>query len=143
MYIKQLSVFVENRTGMLQDVAEVLSAHGINIVSLSMADTSEFGLLRILVSDPEKACVVLREANFSAVLTDVIAVKFPSRVGMLERFLKILSNAQINVEYMYIVNTEGASMVVKASDPEKAVAAIKEAGIDLAGEEVYHLDYPF
>ena len=138
--MKQLSVFVENRTGMLQDVAEVLSQNGINIVALSMADTSEFGLLRILVSDPEKGCQVLQNAHFSAVLTEVIAVKLPRHVGTLEQFLKLLSDAQINVEYMYMVNTHAASMVLKASDPERALKAISQAGIQLAGEELYHLN---
>lgn len=128
MFIKQLSVFIENREGRLEQVTEVLKRENVNIVSLSLADTSEYGMLRMIVNDPEKAKKVLKESGFSAMLTDVIAVRLPHEVGMLQKLLKVLYSADINIEYMYALATgkDNASMIVKTSDGEKALKALEE-----------------
>lgn len=128
MFIKQLSVFIENREGRLEQVTEVLKRENVNIVSLSLADTSEYGMLRMIVNDPEKAKKVLKENGFSAMLTDVIAVRLPHEVGMLQKLLNVLYSAEINIEYMYALATgkDNASMIVKTSDGEKALKALEE-----------------
>lgn len=127
MFVKQLSVFIENREGRLEHVTEVLKNENINIVSLSLADTSEYGMLRMVVNDPERAKKILKEKGFSAMLTDVIAVRLPHEVGMLQKLLNVLYSADINIEYMYALATgkENASMIVKASDGEKALKALE------------------
>lgn len=137
MFIKQLSVFMENRPGRLEKVTEVLSKNEINIVSMSMSDTSEYGLLRVIVSDPLNAKVILMENGFSAVITDVIAVKLSHRIGMLADLLHTLHKAELNVEYMYVLSTrkDSASVVVKASDPETAVSVLKAANLEILEEE--------
>lgn len=127
MFVKQLSVFIENREGRLERVTEVLKQENINIVSLSLADTSEYGVLRMVVSDPDKGKKVLKDNGFSAMLTDVIAVRLPHEVGMLHKLLQVLYSADINIEYMYALATgkDNASMIVKASDPNEAVKVLE------------------
>ena len=90
MFVKQLSVFMENREGRLEQAAEVLKQQEINILSLSMADTTEYGMLRMVVSDPEQAQSALRENGFSAMLTDVLAVRLENKVGELHRLTHVL-----------------------------------------------------
>ena len=133
MFIKQLSIFIENRSGRLEEVTETLKVNQINIVSLSLADTSEYGMLRLVVSDPVAAKAALADNGFSAMLTDVLAVKLPHKIGMLQVLLKAISDETINIEYMYALATgyENASMIIKVSNPEKAIEAIKRAGLDL------------
>ncbi len=135
MFVKQLSVFIENRAGRLEQVTEVLKNNEINIVSLSLADTSEYGLLRMIVSDPAKGKAVLRESGFSATLTDVVAVRLEHKIGMLQSFLKIIRESGENVEYMYALATgaTNASMIVKTSNPEKTAKALIAAGMQTYG----------
>ena len=140
MYIKQLTVFIENREGRLEKVSETLKANGINIASLSLADTSEYGLLRMIVSDPEKAKQVLKENGFSAMLTDVLAVRIADEIGMLQPLLKALSDKTLNIEYMYALTNGGhnAAMIIKVNNLEKAVAAINDSNLELISpEEAY------
>lgn len=133
MYIKQLSVFIENRKGRLEQVTDTLKKNGVNIVSLSLADTNEYGLLRLIVSDPEKAKKVLREDGFSAMLTEVLAVKLQYEVGTLQGLLKLLSDADLNIEYMYALATgeRNGSMIIKTSDLEVAHRTLKEGGMEV------------
>lgn len=135
MIIKQLSVFIENRTGRLENVTETLKDNDINITSLSLADTSEFGMLRMIVSNPSEGKRVLKEAGFSAMLTDVIAVKLPHKIGMLHELLKVLDD--VNIEYMYALATnENAAMILKISDNKAAIAALEKGGFELVHEDV-------
>lgn len=122
MLIKQLSVFIENRNGRLERITEVLSEHNINIASFSLADTMEYGMLRMIVSDPERGKQVLKEEGFTAMLTDVIAVKIAQRPGTLHEILKLLFEAGLSVEYMYTLNTSGdnTSIVMKVSNFDDA-----------------------
>lgn len=140
MFVRQLSVFIENRKGRLEEVTDTLRKNDVNIVSLSLADTNEYGLLRMIVSDPEKARTVLKEDGFSAMLTDVLAVKLQYKVGTLQALLKILSDVDLNIEYMYALATgeRNGSMIIKPSDPEAAVKALKEGGMELYDAETVY-----
>lgn len=130
--MKQLSIFLENRAGRLEEVLRVLTEENINILSLSMADTSEYGMLRLLVSDPEKGRAALKERGFSATLTDVLALKMEHKVGELHRVLRILCDAGVNIEYMYALCTETdeAAMALKVSDLAMAEKLVADAGIE-------------
>lgn len=133
MLIKQLSVFLENREGRLEKVTETLLNHNININSFSLADTKEYGLLRMIVSDPDKAKEVLKEEGFSAMLTNVIAVKLPQQVGGIHKLLKELASNNVNVEYMYTMITIGndASIILKLGNMENAVSTLEKLGYEL------------
>ena len=121
MFAKQLTVFVENRTGRLCDVLEVLKANHVNILSLSLADTTEFGLLRLIVDQPALGREKLTENGFSSMLSDVSIIRITHAVGALQDLLKTLDRNGINIEYMYGLSIEGeeAYVVLKASDSEK------------------------
>ena len=101
MTIKQLSVFLENREGRLEEVLTTLKEEKINIISLSLADTSDYGMLRILVEEPERGRDALKAKGFSATLSDIVAVTLPHKIGALQETLHILYEAGINIEYMY------------------------------------------
>lgn len=133
MVIKQLSVFIENTKGRLERVTEALKESEINIASFSLADTSEYGLLRMIVSDPEEGKKVLKEEGFSAMITDVIAVKIAQKPGTLHEVLKCLSDADISVEYMYTLATVGkdTSIIMKLSDLDKGIMLLKSNGFEL------------
>ena len=133
MFLNQISVFLENRTGRLDDVLEILKVNNINILSLSLADTSDFGLLRMIVSDSEKCKVSLKEAGFSAHLTPVIAVKLSHQVGQLQAILSELDKAGINIEYMYAMATgnNDASIVIRTADVESTAQVLEKMGIEL------------
>lgn len=142
MLIKQVSVFIENKPGRLLAITKVLTDNGINIVSISLSDTSEYGLLRLIVSDPEGARLVLMENGFSAMLTDVLAVRLPNGIGKLQEMLQVITEKEQSIEYMYILATGGGndSMILKSSDPVHAAKALKEGGFELyAPKEAYHI----
>lgn len=133
MYIKQLSIFIENREGRLEEVLHALKEKEVNIVSLSLADTSEYGLLRMLVTDPEAGKQALKEKGFSAMLTDVLAVKISHKAGSLQELLQIICEAQVNIEYMYALTTgkEDASIVIKTSNLDKAAELLQARGVEV------------
>ena len=137
MYIKQLSVFIENREGRLEEVLDVLKKRDVNIVSLSLADTSDYGLLRLLVKKPEEGKAALLENGFSAMLTDVLGIKLRHRVGQLQELLEVICKSHINIEYMYALSTgtDDASIVIKTSDLEKAAEVLKETDVELVTAE--------
>ena len=138
MKAKQLSVFIENREGRLDEVLAVIAAANVNILSLSLADTSEYGLLRLIVSDPAKADAALRANGFSSMLTDVLVVRLDNKVGSLQAFLSEISKTEINLEYMYglTIEKEGkASLVIKASDLKKASEILLSSGAELLTAE--------
>ena len=142
MFIKQLSVFIENREGRLGEVLTALKESNINIVSLSLADTSDYGMLRMITSDPEEAKKVLKERGFSAKLTDVLAVKLEHKVGELQEVLEIICNAGINVEYMYALATKNndATIVIKTSNAEEAALLLQKEGAEfLTSNEIAEL----
>lgn len=140
MLVKQLSVFIENRAGRLEEISKVLTKNGVNIISFSLADTNEFGLLRMVVTKPEIAKTALKDEGYSAMLSDVIAVRMKHKVGMLQEVLKVISSENLNIEYMYVLSTEPdmSSMIVKVSDMEKAKQAIADGKINVLDVETIY-----
>lgn len=139
MTVKQLSVFLENREGRLNEVLGVLAKNEINIVALSLADTTEYGMVRMIVSDPQKGKEVLKDANMSAMITDVICIRVPHDTGSLAKAMDVLSDADVNVEYMYaFANGEDASAVVKTKNIDKAIKALLDNAFNVwRAEEAY------
>lgn len=121
MLSKQISVFIENREGRLGEVLSVLRENGVNILSLSLADTSDYGLLRIIVDKPEEGSKKLKEKGFSAKVSDVYIVEIKHEVGALSELMEKLSKEGVNIEYMYGLSLHGetASVIIKTSDYEK------------------------
>ena len=107
MVTKQISVFIENRQGRLGEVLKVLKENNVNILSLSLADTTEYGLLRLIVDKPELGKDKLIEDGFSTMLTDVLVIKIEHKAGSLQEFLTLISKFDVNVEYMYGLSTDG------------------------------------
>ncbi len=142
MVAKQLSVFIENRQGRLGEVLNVLKANNVNIMSLSLADTTEYGLLRLIVNNPETGKEKLSEGGFSTMLTDVLVLKITHEAGSLQGLLKILSDNGVNIEYMYGLSIDGdeASVVLKASNLSKADEVLAKNGVKtLSSEEICKL----
>lgn len=133
MILNQISVFLENRTGRLEEALEALKVNDINILSLSLADTSDYGLLRMIVSDSDKCKAALKEAGFSAHLTPVIAVKLSHEVGQLQSILSEIDKAGMNVEYMYALATgnNDASIVIRTADVESTAHLLETMGVEL------------
>ena len=133
MFLNQISVFLENRAGRLDEVLETLKVNNINILSLSLADTSDYGLLRMIVSDSEKCKEALKEAGFSAHLTPVIAVKLSHQVGQLQSILAEIDKAGMNIEYMYALATgnNDASIVIRTADVESTAKVLENMGVEL------------
>lgn len=137
MFLKQLSVFLENREGRLEQVLDILKEENINIISLSLADTSDFGMLRMIVSDGEKGKDALKAKGFTAMLTPVLAVKLSHQVGQLQVLLSEICKAGINIEYTYALATgkDDASIVIKTADLEKAAKVLEKTGVELISAE--------
>jgi hypothetical protein len=143
MKLKQISIFLENKKGRLWKALNILKDAGINIRALSIADTSEFGILRLIVPDPEKAKSALEEENFVVKINEVIAVEVHDEPGGLEQILEILNKADINVEYIYaFVEKKGkkAIVVIRTEDIDAGIKALEREGITiLSSSEVYEL----
>ncbi|MCX6349260.1 MAG: ACT domain-containing protein [Candidatus Aureabacteria bacterium] len=143
MNVTQLSIFLENRSGRLAEVTEILGKNGINIRALSLADTSDFGILRVIVNDPEKACAILRRDGFTVSETEVMAIEVEDRPGGLAGVLKILSGENVNVEYMYAFLekfTENALIIFRIEEIERTAAVLRKHGIRiLSGKDLYNL----
>lgn len=128
MKIDQISIFLENKAGRLAEVTNILDASSINIKALSLADTSEFGILRLIVDDHEKAQVALKDKGFTVSKTSVIAVEVEHQPGGLNRILQILEKRGINVEYMYGFPYQGAAAIIvfRFDRAELAVDVLRE-----------------
>ena len=127
----QLSVFLENKTGRLNDVAKVLAEAGINMTAFSVADNSDFGILRVLVSNPEKAKQVLKEKGFAVKLTNVLALRIGNSAGTLYGILDKLAESKVYIEYMYAFSEgEQASVVIRPNDIDQAIEILKENKIE-------------
>ena len=134
MAIKQLTVFVENRQGTMVSITETLSKHNINLRALSIAETEDFGILRLIVNDEETAEKVLREEGYLIKITDIVGVKIGDAPGKLSAALKVLDDNKINIEYLYafMARTEKhAYVVIRVEDNDAAEAALTEAGFHL------------
>lgn len=134
MSLKQLTVFVENKQGALVAITDTLAAHNVNIRALSIADTEEFGILRLIVNDNETACAILSEQGYLLKTTDVVGVKIGDAPGKLSKALAVLDTAGINMEYLYafMARTEKhAYVVLRVADNAAAEAALEQEGFHL------------
>ncbi len=137
MNVRQISVFLENSAGRLAGVCQCLGQHGINLRALSLADASDFGVLRVIVNNPDETLRVLKHEGFAASATEVLAVEVPDRPGGLGEVLALLHRAGINVEYMYAFverTGAGALVVMRVEQREAAARALGDAGIRLLSE---------
>ena len=143
MKVQQISVFLENKSGRLSSLTDVLGKAGINIRALSIADTSDFGILRLIVSQPDNAGRILKDAGFTVSITDVIAVEVEDRPGGLAAVLGILETAGINIEYLYAFlekSSNNALVVFRVEQIDQAVKLLAENKINVVrGEDVYKL----
>jgi hypothetical protein len=136
--VKQISVFIENRSGRLREVAATLGKNKINIRALSLADTSDYGILRLIVDKPQQALSALKKANFTLSETDVIAVEVSDKPGGLAEVLDVLGEAGINVEYMYAFvekSSNNAVMIFRIEDIDGAIKVLTEKNITILGND--------
>ena len=134
MKIHQLSVFVSNQPGHLRAPCQILAEAGINLETLSLADTQQYGILRLIIRDWQRAKDVLEAADFVVKVTDVLAVKIPDRPGGLVDVLKIIDEAGINIEYMYAFSThrdDMAVLIVRFENVDDAIEALEHSEIDM------------
>jgi len=143
MHVEQISVFIENKFGRLAEVTRILGDADVNIRTLSLADTSDFGILRLIVNDTERAKAVLKERGFTVSKTEVVAVEIPDRPGGLADVLQALDADGINVEYMYafVERTEAnAVMIFRFDETQKAIATLTAKNFTvLPGERLYSM----
>ncbi|NLJ76079.1 MAG: ACT domain-containing protein [Peptococcaceae bacterium] len=143
MKVKQISVFLENKSGRLAQVAMLLGEKGINIRALSIADTADFGILRLIVNDPDHTYQVLKEAGFTVAFTDVIAVEVTDEPGGLAQILQLLDRAGVNIEYLYAFvqkASNDALVVFRVEKLEEAVMVLQENGVRvMTDSDVYQL----
>jgi hypothetical protein len=143
MKVEQISIFIENKSGRLAEIARILGDAGINIRALSLADTTDFGILRLIVNDREKAKQILKEKGFTVSKTEVIAVEVPDRPGGLSEILQSLDSESINVEYMYAFVErcgENAVIIFRFDETEKAIITLQNKGFNiLDGERLYNM----
>jgi len=141
--VKQISIFLENKSGRLAQVTRILADNDINIRALSLADTADFGILRVIVNDVERASSVLKEEGYTLSDTDVVAAEVPDKPGGLAGILSDLWEAKLDVEYMYaFVQSSGqnAIMIFRFEDPDKAIEVLKASDVRvLSGKEVYQI----
>lgn len=143
MKVEQLSVFLENKPGALEEVTRILKEAGINIRTLSLADTTDFGILRLIVNDVEAASRVLKERGLRASRTTVVAVEVPDRPGGLHGILEAISGSGINVEYLYAFverSGENAVIIFRFDNPDRAIEVLGQKGLKvLPGAKLYGL----
>lgn len=141
MLIKQLSVFLEDRSGRLTELTRILAENDVNITALSIAETADYGMVRMVVGRPERAKKALNDAGFTVGLTDVVCVKMPDQPGSLYRILQLLTNEQINIDYMYAFsNSDVALAVIRATDTDRVIGILQQHEMTLlSGNDLYQL----
>jgi len=141
MLIKQLRIFVENRRGKMSEITELLAASGVDLRAITLADTNEFGLLRIIVSKPDEACALLRGAGFMVRVSDVIAIGVSDKPGEFAKATRLLADAGVDLEYLYGFASrrkEEAVIIMRLDQPGEGVAALRNGGFRIIGsEEIY------
>jgi len=131
--VKQLSVFIENKAGRVSEVTDVLGQAGINIRGFSVSDTADYGIVRLIVNDPDAGCAVLRDAGFTVKESEVVCINLPDRPGGLASILKVVSDAGVNIEYVYsLISTY---VVVNVADIDRALSLLKDAPVELVSQE--------
>jgi hypothetical protein len=140
MNVEQISIFLENKSGRLAEVAGVLYEAGINIRALYLADTADFGILRLIVNDTEKARQVLKNKGFTVEKTKVVAIEVPDKPGGLSSILTTIKDEGINVEYMYAFvekSGENAIVIFRFDELEKSIDVLRKSGVKIMeGEEL-------
>jgi len=143
MKVEQISIFIENKSGRLAEVARILGEAKVNIRALSLADTSDFGILRLIVDDRETAKQVLKEKGFTVSKTEVVAIEVPDRPGGLSEILRTLDEESVNVEYMYAFVErceENAVIIFRFDEIERAIQVLQTKGFKvLEGERLYSM----
>lgn len=141
MKVEQISIFLENKPGGLEEVTRILKDANINIRTLSLADTSDFGILRLIVNDVEKAARVIKDGGYTVSRTTVVAVEVPDRPGGLHSILDVLSKNDVNVEYLYAFvekSGENAVIIFRFNDPDAAIEVLlKNSMAVLSGNKLY------
>lgn len=137
MSVKQISVFIENKKGKLAEATRYIADHNVNLKALSIADTQDFGILRIICDDPAAANEALMNGGYITTVTDVLAAAISDTPGSLASILEVLSEADVAVEYTYAFNSSktGAYMIFRVDDNQVAAAALAGAGIKTANQE--------
>lgn len=137
MSVKQISVFIENKKGKLAEATRYIADHNINLKALSIADTQDFGILRIICEDPDKAVQALSDSGYICNVTDVLAVCISDKPGSLAAVLEVLAEAHVSVEYTYafISAKIDAYMIFRVDDNQAAAAALAGAGVKMANQE--------
>jgi hypothetical protein len=143
MKVEQISIFIENKSGRLAEVTRTLGEHDVNIRALSLADTSDFGILRLIVDKTDLAKETLKQSGFTVNKTEVVAVEVPDQPGGLSKILKVLDGASINVEYMYAFferSAGNAVIIFRFDETESAIETLQSNGFTiLSGERVYNV----
>ena len=141
MVAKQLSIFLENKSGRLTEVTEVLAKGGINLSALCIAENTDFGILRGIVSDPDKAYKALKDNHFAVNVTEVVGINCPNVPGALAKVLQYLSNEGVFIEYMYsFANNNSANVIIRPNDMENCIRVLTEKKVDLlAASDLYKL----
>jgi len=141
MIIKQLSIFLEDKSGRLTELTKILAENDINITALSIADATDYGIIRMVVGRPELAVSVLKEKGFSVHLTDVACIVVPNEPGGLYHALKILADNNINIDYIYAFATEStASVVIRSESIEKVIEVLQKNKLELLkASQVYQV----
>ena len=135
MFINQLTVFVENRQGAMVSITDTLAQNNVNLRALSIAETQDFGILRLIVSDVDKAVIALRDANFAVMLTDVVCISCPDVAGSLAQVLDQLAERDVFIEYMYaFAHGENANVVIRPNNVNKCLHALKDCGCDIVSD---------
>lgn len=138
MLIKQISIFVENKLGRLADITQILAENQIDIRALSIADTTDYGILRLIVNQPEKAIEILKKADMTVSITNVLAVGIPDEPGGFAKAIRILADAGMGVEYAYafITPEDGeAYVILRVDDNDKASEVLRVGGVNLLSQE--------
>ncbi|NLY25479.1 MAG: ACT domain-containing protein [Bacteroidales bacterium] len=141
MLIKQLSVFLEDRSGRLTELTRILAENDVNITALSVAETADYGIVRMVVGRPELAKKVLEKAGFSIGLTDVVCVNMPDKPGSLYRILEILTDEKINIDYMYAFSKNAVALaVIRAADVAQVIEVLQQHRLQLLSQsDIYQL----
>lgn len=141
MLIKQISVFVENKSGRLAEITKVIADANIDMRALSIADTTDFGILRVIVNKPDEAEKLLREAGMTVSVTNVIAIGVDDHPGCFSNALQVLASNNVDVEYMYAFvsrDTKKAYIIVRVADNDKAIGVLTREGIELLDEKGFY-----
>ncbi len=141
MIIKQLSIFVENKKGRLAEITKAIAAADVDIRALSIADTTDFGILRLIVNKPDEAAAALKEKGITVSVTNVIAVGINDKPGAFSVPMQILADADIDVEYMYAFITrksEKAYVILRVADNDAAAKVLIDKGVEILSEEEFH-----